>query len=64
MTYGEMPRDNFLQFRWKQTMEKRITEKDFGEQCMTSTKLKRGPNLENIFELCIGQNEAPAVFGP
>lgn len=45
-------------------MEKRIAEKDFGEQCMTSTKLKRGPNLENIFELCIGQNEAPAVFGP
>lgn len=26
-------------------------------------KLKRSSNLENIFELCIGQIEAPAVLG-
>lgn len=63
MRYGEMPRDNFMQFRWKETMKKKNSGGEFWGTMYDIIKLKRSSNLENIFELCVGQIEAPAVFG-
>jgi hypothetical protein len=59
-----MPKDNFLQFRWKTDYEKKNNREEFWGTMYDIIKLKRGPNLENMFELCLGQTEAPAAFGP
>lgn len=44
--------------------EKRTTEENSGGTMYDIIKLKKGSNLGNIFELYVGQIEAPAVFGP